>query len=137
MIAMDTIEALSTAELHALAQSVQSELAKRAGEQPSKGRVSIKFSGYNSRRYSKPWICRVTEWPVGGKPLVEWGTYNGDDQGGEVEIEAHPGAVIRYGQRDHRGNGTLCQYAIVQGDWTIKDCDAPEARKRWLDSHPA
>src|ERR1017187_6378175 len=66
-------------------------------------RVSVGYDAYNSRRYSKPWIARIIAWPVGGVPTMESGSYVGDKKGGEVEIMAGPGDIIRDGQRDGRG----------------------------------
>ena len=65
-------------------------------------RVSVGYDAYNSRRYSKPWIARIIAWPVGGVPTMESGSYVGDKKGGEVEIMAGPGDIIRDGQRDGR-----------------------------------
>lgn len=94
-------------------------------------RVSRRHGYYNQRRYSRPWIARITEWPVGGKPDVEWGRYIGDDGGGETEIEANPGDIIRIGQKDHRGGNTSADWYIVQPDGSLSGSDAVEARKAW------
>ena len=66
-------------------------------------RTSIEIGSYNSRRYSRPWIGRITAWPVGARPELAWGGYAEDDNGGELEIEAQAGDIIRWGQRDGRG----------------------------------
>jgi len=94
-------------------------------------RVSQKFGSYNQRRYSKPWIAKITSWPIGGKPEVQWGAYCGDDNGGEVEIEAMPGDIIRTGQKDHRGGNTDASWYIVQADGSLYSTDAAGARKAW------
>lgn len=94
-------------------------------------RVSQKFGSYNQRRYSKPWIAKITSWPIGGKPEVKWGGYCGDDNGGEVEIEAIAGDIIRTGQKDGRGNGTSADWYIVQADGSLDSTDAAGARKAW------
>lgn len=65
-------------------------------------RVSISYGAYNDRRYSRPWIAKITAWPIGGNPVLAWGGYVGDYHGGEVEIEAEPGDIIRSGQKDYR-----------------------------------
>lgn len=96
-------------------------------------RVALKYNGYNARRYSKPWICKIVDWPVGGNPKVEWGTYLGDDNGGEVEIEVQIGDIIRSGQKDHRGGNTSAYWYIVGPDADDPiDTDAAGARKHWL-----
>lgn len=99
--------------------------------QTNKIRVAVEWSGYNARRYSRPWIAAITAWPVGGKPELGWGGYAGDDSGGELEIMAAPGDIIRYGQRDGRGNGGSNEWAIVQQDGTISGCTQAEARAHW------
>lgn len=95
-------------------------------------RVTQTWSGYNPRRYSRPWISKVTAWPIGGKPEVAWGTYNGTDAGGEVEIEAEPGDIIRTGQKDGRGGNTVADWYVVQPDGTLTGVTAAEAKDAWL-----
>lgn len=97
------------------------------------GRVAIAFEAYNSRRYSRPWIGKVTGWPVGGRPEILWGRYVGDDGGGEVEIDALSGDIVLYGQKDLRGNNTQVQYGVVDSDLTVKPIDAVTARKLFVD----
>jgi hypothetical protein len=93
-------------------------------------RISIEYGAYNPRRYSRPWIARVTAWPVGGTPTMEWGSYVGDDHGGEVEIMATPGDIIRDGQRDGRGgNNTVSNWSVVMADYTLRIINQVEARK--------
>ena len=94
-------------------------------------RISIKYAGYNARRYSKPWIGKIRKWGVGEKPEIQWGSYLGDDDGGEVEIEANPGDIIRSGQKDKRGNNTSADWYVVDNSGTPKPIDATEARKLW------
>lgn len=94
-------------------------------------RISIEFGSYNNRRYSKPWIARITAWPVGGKPELEWGGYVGDDSGGEVEIEAQPGDIIRAGQKDGRGGNSKNRWYVVEPDGSTREIDQTEARALW------
>lgn len=89
-------------------------------------RVSQSYGSYNQRRYGRPWISKITAWPVGGKNEVVWGKYLGDDDGGEVEIDANPGDIVRTGQKDGRGNGTSADWYIVQADGSLAG-----ARKAW------
>ncbi len=98
-------------------------------------RVAIRYGVYNDRRYGKPWIGRITSWPVGGRPEIAWGTYLGDYRGGEVEIMAAPGDIIRSGQRDNRGNGTTNDWYVVNTDGSLRKIDQTEARTLW-DNHP-
>ncbi len=94
-------------------------------------RVTRSFGSYNPRRYSKPWIGVITSWPVGGRAEIRWGSYLGDDHWGEAEVEAEAGDIVRWGQKDFRGNNTISAWGIVQADGSIKECDAAEARKAW------
>lgn len=91
-------------------------------------RVTIEFGPYNHRRYSRPWIAKVTEWPVGKQPALEFGALVGLTG----EIEADIGDVIRSGQRDNRGNNTVSNWGIVTADGSVADATATEARNHWL-----
>lgn len=104
----------------------QSALAALQTNQPI--RVTVEFSSYNEKRYSRPWIAKITSWPVGGKPTVEWGNFVGSDSGGEGEIMARPGDIVRWGQKDNRGNGTRAYWGVVQSDGTINHCTEVAAR---------
>jgi hypothetical protein len=95
-----------------------------------KQRISVEYGEYNFRRYSRPWIARVTAWPVGGVPTMQWGSYVGDENGGEVEIMAAPGDIIRDGRRDGRGgNNTISDWSVVMADYTLRKISQVEARK--------
>jgi len=98
-------------------------------------RISITYGEYNFRRYSKPWIARIESWPVGGIPKLEWGSYVGDANGGEVEIIAYPGDIIRDGQRDWRGNNTVSDWSVVKADYTLRKISQVEARKLFQAPH--
>ena len=71
-------------------------------ETPKLIRYSETVGAYNFRRYSRPWIAKITAWPVGRKPDLAWGGYAGNDRGGELEIMALPGSILRSGQKDLR-----------------------------------
>ena len=95
-------------------------------------RVARAIGPYNPRRYGRPWIAKVTSWPVGGKPKLEFGFYVGDECGGEVEISAEPGDVLRIGQRDHRGNNsTDCWYVLLPSG-RLDRVSAAQARGAYL-----
>ena len=67
---------------------------------------------YNWRRYSRPWVCRMTE--RGQYDFdVTVGTYTGDKR---------VGVVYGYGQKDYRGNGTRIRHAIWDGEKFVA-CD--------------
>jgi hypothetical protein len=94
-------------------------------------RVTQTFSAYNERRYSRPWICRITGWKIGDRPEVEWGRYLGTARGGEVEITARPGDIIRTGQKDGRGNHGSADWYFVGTDGLLYSLTEAEARSRF------
>lgn len=85
-------------------------------------RVTKKFNAYNGKRFNRPYLAKVMAWPVGGRAELSWGTYLGDEQGGVAEIEAAPGDVIRYGQKDTRGPGSHAYWGIVNPDGSYDVC---------------
>lgn len=96
-------------------------------------RVTVSFNSYNERRYGTPWIAKVTTWPVGGKAELQFGGYCGDSRhggAGEAEIDAEVGDIVRWGQKDNRNaKGTEANWGIVEGNGTIKDLTASQARE--------
>lgn len=125
------LEALTGSELNDLQTAIAALLVRR-NDQPAVIaliRVSLAVGGYNARRYNRPWIGLVTSWPVGGRPEIDWGRYCGDDSGGELEIMARPGDIIRTGQKDNRGNGGSNTWHVVEPDGSLREIDQPEARK--------
>jgi hypothetical protein len=94
--------------------------------------ITVSYGSYNQRRYGKPWIGKIIDWPAGGYAKLNFGTYYGTDAGGEVAITAQPGDIIRHGQKDYRGNNTSKDYYIVNQDGSLSLMDAATARKQWL-----
>ncbi len=90
------------------------------------------YSSYNQRRYSKPWIAKVTAWPIGQKPTLKWGVYEGDDTGGEVSIEASEGDIIRHGQKDYRGNNSNKEWYKVNSKNELDLITESEAHKIFI-----
>jgi hypothetical protein len=93
-------------------------------------RVTVDFRPYNARRYGKPWIAKVIGWPIGKPPVLEFGGLIGLT----AEIDAAPGQIVRYGQRDNRGSNTQSDWGIVQPDGTVAETTAESARKHFLES---
>ena len=91
-------------------------------------RITVTFPAYNSKRYGKPWIAKVTDWPIGKAPALEFGALVGLT----AEIAAEPGAVVRWGQRDYRGNNTQREWGVVLDDGTIAERTNEECRAHWL-----
>lgn len=119
---------MSDTELREVAAAIAAELTRRGTATLEPQRYAVLFGGYNARRYSRPWIARVTAWPVGKQAELEFGSFIGDDDGGEVEISARPGDILRWGQRDNRGNGTSAEWGIAQANGEIETITAAEAR---------
>jgi hypothetical protein len=96
-------------------------------------RVTITFDAYNPRRYGRPWIAKITDWQIGKQPVLEFGALVGLT----AEIEASPGAIVRWGQRDNRGNHTTSCWGIVDAEGDATWSTAEECRKQWLAGCPA
>ena len=93
-------------------------------------KVSIEFPDpYNDRRYSKPWIARITEWPTGQNPSLEFGTFVGTYMGGMCEIEANEGDILRFGQKDYRGSRTVSKWGLVLPDGEVRTISPAQAKK--------
>lgn len=93
--------------------------------------ISRSYGAYNPRRYSKPWIAKITDVPVGKNPILQFGSCIQDNPGDKsvIEISANIGDVIRWGQKDYRSNKTEIYTAIVQADGSLVDCSLPDAIK--------
>jgi hypothetical protein len=87
--------------------------------------VIFKVGTYNSRRYSKPWIAKIKSWPVGKQSVLEFGA----SYETFAEVDAIPGDVIRFGQKDSRGQNTTNTYGLVQEDLQILEVSELEARQ--------
>ena len=99
-------------------------------------RVTVDFGSYNQRRYSAPWIARVTSWPVGGSSELKFGGYLGDRNngtGGQAEILAYVGDVVRWGQKDYRGHKSWSQWGLVEEGGYVRKITPVEARSLFLD----
>jgi len=95
-------------------------------------RVTIEFSPYNTRRWGRPWIAKVTDWPIGKPPVLEFGGLVGLT----TEIDAAPGQIVRYGQKDGRGRGTQSDWGIVQADGSMIHSTPERCREHWLAGCP-
>lgn len=101
-------------------------------------KLQIEFAAYNERRYSRPWGGRISSWDNAGKPELDWGAFIGQHgAAGRVEIEARPGDIVRWGQRDNRGNGGINAWGIVEDNGSIRDCTPTQARDHWLSRQSA
>lgn len=114
-------------ELAQMMSEIQSEVKSRVPNPEC--RYSFTWASYNPRRFSKPWIAKITAWPVGGKPVIEFGGYCGDEDGGETEIIAQPGNILRSGQKDNRSGSTVNEWYLAKTDGKVKEINAAQARK--------
>lgn len=90
--------------------------------------ISIQVKGYNPRRYGRPWIARITEWEEGETAVMKFGSFTGNDDGGEVSVVGNIGDVVRWGQKDYRGNNTTNFWGIVQDSGQVEECSPVEAK---------
>ena len=126
---IEQVKDLTAAELDALI----TELKKLADNKRASGVAKKAFDGYNSRRYSKPWIAKIVSWPAGKQPELEFGAYYGNtEEGGIVEIAAKEGDIIRWGQRDNRGNGTKNKWGVFRAGEVV-EIESSEARELYRD----
>jgi hypothetical protein len=94
-------------------------------------KISQKFGPYDQQIHSKPWIAVVTGWPVASNPAIRWGEYIGDNTGGETEVEAMAGDVVRWGQKHLQGKRISGHWGIVSEDGSITECTEAAARQAW------
>jgi hypothetical protein len=95
-------------------------------------RVTLTHAAYNTRRYGRPWMAKVVDWPIGKQPALEFGGLIGLT----TEIEASPGAIVRWGQRDTRGNNTTSHWGIVDADGDVTWSTPEACRTQWLAGCP-
>ena len=97
-------------------------------------RLQIEYwnkDGYNARRYGKPWIAKVVAWDIGAPPQLKFGR--------DLEIDAEPGDVVRWGQKDNRNpRGTRAWWGIValdvDGKLSVEQRTERQAREHWRES---
>lgn len=95
-------------------------------------RVEIDWKrGYKKFTERRPWIAKITGWPVGEKPAVVWGVYNGDEDGGTLEISANPGDLVRWGHKTSAVARSVKKWGIVQPDGGVIECTEAKAHTAW------
>lgn len=108
---MTDLKTLSIEALEELIKAARAEIDSRK----KIGVARVEFGSYNDRRYSRPWIAVVSNWEVGGRPELEFGSWVGNARdGGIVEIKAKDGDIIRWGRKDNRGNGTMNKWGVFR-----------------------
>jgi len=96
-------------------------------------KITRAFPDFNSRRFSRPWGAIVT-FPDGIKPSY---AFTGHWDGQAVIIEAEPGAVVAFGQRDYRGNRTTKTLFVVGADGELTEVTEAAAREHATASRTA
>lgn len=91
--------------------------------------ITHEMPSYNDRRYQRPWIARVVAWPIGQRPVLEFGTCAGDRR--TLLIAAAPGEALYYGQKDLRGGNTLRQFAEATAEGGLVDISEAQARAKF------
>lgn len=91
-------------------------------------RITIATSGYNDRRYGRPWIASVTF--DGSKPVFEFGGFCGDSSEGELTLDLEVGKVFARGQKDNRNpRSSAPDFFILRGDNEFEAVSKVEARR--------
>jgi len=96
-------------------------------------KITKTFGEYNHRRFSKPWIAKITEWEVGCSPTLKFGRFLGGScgGGGDVEVEAEMGDIVRWGIKDNRGSRGISKWGIVRPDGCVDTCTQSVARRNY------
>lgn len=94
-------------------------------------KIEIETSSYNEKRYSKPWIAKVTF--LNDKPQYQFGNYVGQPgYSGLLVIEAKEGDIVARGQKDNRRNNTDNDWYIVDAEGKLQKTDRVEAYKHYM-----
>jgi len=95
-------------------------------------KIQISWSKYNQRRYSKPWICKITYWTP-SKQERDWGSFIGDEDNGGLLVlsDCDEGDIVCFGQKDNRGTSTRSEYAIVDAEGNLTTTTKVKAFKAW------
>lgn len=96
----------------------------------TKNVVITHFDRYNERRYSKPWVCTMTE--TGKFDFdKEVGAYTGEpgQDGDLIVFKPVEGQIYGWGQKDYRGKNTIKNFCKWNGSKFI-ECDKFGTEKR-------
>lgn len=93
--------------------------------------MEITYGAYNFRRYRKPYAA-VYGWTENGKaePLI-WGNVFGNDGGGEIELDAKIGSVVRFGQTDGRNPRKSESHWVIIKEGGPREVTEVEARRHY------
>lgn len=90
------------------------------------------YNVYNEKRYGTPWAAKV--YFASSKLNFDFcGFYSGEKgYSGDLYIDAKPGDVISWGQKDHRGNGGSIHYALINADLTVTEFPSKKEASEYL-----
>ena len=93
--------------------------------------IKITKDAYNARRYSRPWIARVT-FDASGKACYEFGHFvgaHGDE--GLLVLDAPNNSIIATGQKDYRKNSSEIYFKTVENDAISESISKAEAFEKY------
>lgn len=84
------------------------------------------FRPYNKARFGRPWggVCRLDGLKLG---YDFTGLYQGDERGGDVVVDAEPGMILAFGQKDLKGTKGIGEYFIVERTGLLTQIGKQEA----------
>lgn len=101
---------------------------KRQEEEAKKRYVTIKYQKRQEKGFGTPWIGRVHCW-VKGQQECDWGSYS--SLVGALKVEAFPGDIIRYGQKNYNGQSDSHYAVVVNDKLEIREISSGEAWRIW------
>lgn len=91
--------------------------------------VTVPFGPWNPAKFKFPYIGVVRAWE-GDAPATEPGQFiGGPRHGGEAEVLANVGDVVRFGQRDMEGRGKAFAWGVVEVNGDVRTLSRSEARR--------
>lgn len=123
--AVGKLASLEIEDLLALQAEIQEEIDRR--NQPRLYRMRCK--PYNERQFYKPWVGRVISWD--NRPVVEFGKYVADSEGGTASVTASPGDIITVTQKARRSKRNNHHWLVAEHDGTLREITEDEARAQW------
>lgn len=76
--------------------------------------ITIDWEDYNGRRFSRPWIAKVS-FNLNGECDFHFGNYLGTNEGGKLVLgNVDNGDIVAYGQKDNYGKRTQVNYHAVE-----------------------
>lgn len=100
--------------------------------------VRFRVPDYDNDDFSQPWIGRVVQWDSSGSlPLLEYGGFTRlhpgrRGSGGVLEIAAHTGGLVRWGQGSRReGVPPLSGWGLADWRGFLRSVSLEQAWEEW------